>query len=79
MQQANENGIAHIVIRETLGAVAHFACGRWNYWAHLKHGGGQPCAACARQIAEMRKRERDARRMRFVAETGGGGKQWLTR
>ena len=57
MQQANENGIAHIVIRETLGAVAHFACGGYNYWVHLKHGGGQPCAACARQMAEMRKRE----------------------
>lgn len=54
---ANENGIAHIVIRETLGAIAHFACGGWNYWVRLKHGGGQSCAACARQMAEMRKRE----------------------
>ena len=52
MQQANENGIVHIVIRETLGAVAHFACG------------GQPCAACAREIAETRKAEAETRRMR---------------
>lgn len=69
MQQANENGIAHIVIHETLGAIAHFACGGWNYWVHLKHGGGQPCAACARQMAKMRKAEAGARRMRFVKKT----------
>ena len=63
MQQANENGIAHIVTHETLGAIAHFACGGYNYWVHLKHGGGQPCAACARRMAEMRKAEAEVRRM----------------
>lgn len=51
---SKNTGTTHIVVRETLGAVAHFACGGWNYLIHLRRGGsGQVCAECQKAAEEM--------------------------